>query len=48
MFTMVSIWADKGPKTPEELWSLAGDDEKKITEDEQKELLARFSKLPKL
>jgi hypothetical protein len=47
MFTMVRVWADKGPKTPEELWPLPGDKEK-ITEDETKSLLERFAKLPKL
>lgn len=46
MFTMVRIWADKGPKTPEELWNLPGDEEKtKISEDEIKALTERFAKL---
>jgi hypothetical protein len=45
---MVSVWADKGPKTPEELWALPGDQEQKITEKETKELMERFAKLPKL
>lgn len=48
MFTMVSIWAEKGPKTPEELWQLPGDEDKKITEQETKTLMERFAKLPKL
>lgn len=48
MFTMVRIWAEKGPKTPEELWPLPGDEEKKITEEETKSLMERFAKLPKL
>ena len=47
MFTMVKIWAEKGPKTPEELWPLPGD-ETEITEDETKALMERFAKLPKL
>jgi hypothetical protein len=47
MFTMVRIWAEKGPKTPEELWPLPGDKEK-ITEEETKALMERFAKLPKL
>lgn len=45
---MVSIWAEKGPKTPEELWALDGDEQNKITEKEKEELLARFARLPKL
>ena len=47
MFTMVRVWAEKGPKTPEELWPLPGDKEN-ITEEETKSLLERFAKLPKL
>jgi hypothetical protein len=48
MFTMVRMWADKGPKTPEELWALPGDENKEISKEEQASLLERFSKLPKL
>ena len=48
MFTMVKMWADKGPKTPEELWALPGDESKDISKEEQASLLERFSKLPKL
>ena len=48
MFTMVKMWADKGPKSPEEMWPLPGDEVAKITEDEIKELTQRFAKLPKL
>jgi hypothetical protein len=48
MFTMVKIWADKGPKTPEEMWPLPGDEVNVMDEEDRKELMQRFAKLPKL
>ena len=48
MFTMVKVWAEKGPKTPEELWPLPGDEGKELKEDEKKALMERFAKLPKI
>ncbi len=47
MFTMVKVWAEKGPKTPEEMWPLPGD-QVEMSQDEQKAILERFAKLPKL
>lgn len=47
MFTMVRLMGDPktAPKTPEELWSLDGDDEvTKIDEEEYKEIFKRLAK----
>lgn len=45
MFTMVRIWADKGPKTPEELWPLPGDNKEAIKEEEMAAIIQKFAQL---
>lgn len=46
MFTMVRLWSEKGPRTPEQLWPLPGDEEKGVLDEEDKKaLLERFAKL---
>jgi hypothetical protein len=48
MFTMVRLMGDHktAPKTPEALWKLPGDDEKRlgVSDDEARELFKRLAK----
>jgi hypothetical protein len=44
MFTMVKIWAEKGPKTPEQLWPLPGD-APLMDDEDRKKLLEKFASL---
>jgi hypothetical protein len=48
MFTMVRLMGDSktAPKTPEALWQLPGDDEKRlgISDDDARELFKRLAK----
>lgn len=44
MFTMVRLWSSKGPKTPEQLWELPGDNPG-MSDEEIKEITERFARL---
>lgn len=46
MFTMVKLWGDSksGPKTPEELWPLPGDEiQNNLDQDEIKKIFERLA-----
>lgn len=46
MYTMVKLLGDSksGPKTPEELWPLDGDNKPTIDQDEYREIFKRLAK----
>jgi hypothetical protein len=46
MYMMARMWGDpkKGPKTPEELWPLPGDEVSKLTEDDIAQMFDRLKK----
>ena len=49
MYTMVRLMGDSktAPKTPEELWELPGDEVKKPTDEEYREVFNRLTKWQK-